>query len=203
MVPDLIISDVMMPKKDGFEVTTAIRSHLATSHIPLILLTAKAALESRLAGLRRGADAYLTKPFSPAELALRIEKLIEMRRMLQRRYTQPDFEPDPEQAEDDFILQLRAFLEEHMDNPKLNAEDVGRHFGLSRSQLYRKIQSLTDTTLMEHIRLIRLEKALELIRQKELSLSQISLEVGFSSISYFSKAFKKHFGKTPSEMAKG
>ena len=91
LIPDLIISDVMMPKKDGFEVIKAIRSNIITSHIPLILLTAKASLESRLKGIERGADAYLTKPFSPQELVLRIQKLIEMRRLLQQRYQNGDF----------------------------------------------------------------------------------------------------------------
>ncbi|MCB0375347.1 MAG: response regulator, partial [Sinomicrobium sp.] len=135
-VPDLIISDVMMPKKDGFEVTHAIRSHIATSHIPLILLTAKASEESRLEGLGRGADAYLTKPFSPKELSLRIKKLIELRKLLQLRYqnqNQDMQQADPVfQKEDHFINELKTYINNHISDPGLNVEAISRHFFISR-----------------------------------------------------------------------
>ena len=210
IVPDLILSDVMMPKMDGFEVTKAIREHLATSHIPLILLTAKAALESRLEGLRRGADAYLTKPFSPRELTLRIEKLIELRKKLQKRYQKVPRELNVSnsevealeiaQPEDQFMSDLMAHLSANIKKGNLSPAEIGKHFALSRSQLYRKVQSLTDKTIRELIRELRCEQALLLIKENSLSLAEISYEVGFSSPSYFSTAFKKHFGKAPSEM---
>lgn len=202
LVPDLIISDVMMPKKDGFEVAKAVRSHVATSHIPLILLTARASLESRLEGLQRGADAYLTKPFSPQELALRIQKLIEIRRLLQQRYNQ-DFQPQNDglfQQEDEFITALRSFILEHLDEPDLDGDRVGRHVGLSRVSLYRKLNALTEQSISEFVRSIRLNKALELIREGKLNLSEIAYQTGFSSISAFSRAFKQAYGKAPSGM---
>ncbi|MCB0617115.1 MAG: response regulator, partial [Phaeodactylibacter sp.] len=162
LVPDLVISDVMMPKKNGFEVVKAIRGQVGTSHIPLILLTARASLESRLEGLRRGADAYLTKPFSPQELALRIEKLIEIRRLLQQRY-QGGFQEasrDAYQQEDEFIISLREYILEHIDESNLNGSHLGRHLGMSRTHLHRKLKALTDQPITDFVRSIRLQKAL-------------------------------------------
>lgn len=202
LIPDLIISDVMMPKMNGFEVVKAIRAHIGTSHIPLILLTAKASLESRLEGLRRGADAYLTKPFSPQELALRIEKLIEVRRLLQQRYQNglPAAGDETYQQEDEFISNLRNHILEHLDEPNLDGDHIGRHFGLSRSSLHRKMKALTDQSISELVRTIRLSTALERIREGELNISEIAYQTGFSSISAFSRAFKKAYGKAPTEM---
>ena len=202
LTPDLIISDVMMPKKNGFEVVKAIRGHIGTSHIPLILLTARASLESRLEGLRRGADAYLTKPFSPQELALRIEKLIEVRRLLQQRYQNglPAAGDETYQQEDEFISSLRNHIVERLDEPNLDGDHIGRHFGLSRSSLHRKLKALTDQSISELVRTIRLSTALELIREGKLNISEIAYQTGFSSISAFSRAFKRAYGKAPSEM---
>lgn len=207
-VPDLIISDVMMPKKDGFEVTRSIRDHLATSHIPLILLTAKASLESRLEGLKRGADAYLTKPFSPHELVIRIHNLIDLRRQLQARYQQEQDPENPSQpypkmfeAEATFISQLKAFIADNLQNTALNVELISVHFGMSRTQLYRKIQSLTDVTISDLIRTARCALALEMLKEKKLTIARIAYEVGYASPGHFSRSFKKHFGKSPSAMA--
>ncbi len=202
LVPDLIISDVMMPKKNGFEAVKAIRGHIGTSHIPLILLTAKASLESRLEGLRRGADAYLTKPFSPQELALRIEKLIEIRRLLQQRYQDglPPSSDDAYRQEDEFIVNLREYILERIDEADLSGDRIGRHFGMSRTHLHRKLKALTDQPITDFVRSIRLQKALELIREDKLNVSEISYQTGFSSLSHFSRSFKKAYGKAPSEM---
>ncbi|MEZ4966503.1 MAG: ATP-binding protein [Saprospiraceae bacterium] len=202
LIPDLIISDVMMPKKDGFEVAQAIRSHIGTSHIPLILLTARASLESRLEGIQRGADAYLTKPFSPQELALRIQKLIEIRHLLQQRYTGgiQDAGDDLFQQEDEFVTGLRAYIFEHLDESDLDGDRIGRHFGLSRVSLYRKLNALTGQSISDFVRATRLSKALQLIREGHLNLSEIAYQTGFSSISAFSRAFKQAYGKSPSEM---
>ena len=201
LIPDLIISDVMMPKKNGFEVTRAIRSHVSTSHIPLILLTARASLESRLEGLRRGADAYLTKPFSPQELALRIEKLIEIRRLLQQRYQDGAISTgdDAYRQEDEFIVNLRGYILEHIDESNLSGDRIGRHLGMSRTHLHRKLKALTDQPITDFVRSIRLQKALELIREGKLNVSEISYQTGFSSLSHFSRSFKKAYGKSPSE----
>ncbi len=202
-VPDLIISDVMMPEKNGFEVTEAIRGHIATSHIPLILLTAKASLESRLKGLERGADAYLTKPFSPEELALRIKKLIELRKLLQQRYQNRDRPPEENtefEKEDGFISELKGYILDNISEPELHVDTISRHFAISRIQLYRKLRALINKPIGDYIRSIRLETALKLLKEEQLNITEIAYEIGFSSVSNFSKAFKKVYGKTPSEI---
>ena len=202
IIPDLIISDVMMPKKDGFALTRAIRDHVATSHIPLILLTAKSSEESRLEGLGRGADAYLTKPFSPKELNLRIKKLIELRKLLQSRYQGRNRElpqADPVfQKEDVFISELKNYISENISKPHLSTTQISSHFVMSRMQLHRKLKSLTNTSVGDFVRTVRLDIALELLKTQELDIAQIAYETGFSTPSNFSKAFKKAYGKTPS-----
>ncbi len=136
-IPDLIISDVMMPKKNGFEVVQTIRDDIRTSHIPIVLLTARASLESRLKGIERGADAYLTKPFSPKELALRIQKLIEIRQLLQQRYVNGR-SPDNHKhfsKEDEFIVELKAFITKNIEESNLNGDLVGSKMTLSLQSL--------------------------------------------------------------------
>ena len=202
IIPDLIVSDVMMPKKDGFEVTYVIRNHTATSHIPLILLTAKASLESRLKGLERGADAYLTKPFSPRELTLRIQKLIALRTLLQQRYQNyntPQENPAFEK-EDSFIRDFKNYINQHISESSLNVESISSHFAVSRMQLHRKLKALTNTNTSHYIRSIRLEKAMELLKKRELNITEIAYETGFSSIDHFSRSFKKAYGKSPSKI---
>ena len=202
LIPDLIISDVMMPKKNGFALTQAIRGNTATSHIPLILLTAKASLESRLEGLKRGADAYLVKPFSPQELVLRIQKLIEIRRILRQRYQNglQAVNNDVYQQEDEFIANLREYILQNIKNPKLNSDHICRHFAISRSALFRKLKALTNRSISDFVRSIRLEVAFQLIQEDRLILSEIAYNTGFSSPSHFSRTFKKVYGKTPSEI---
>ncbi|MFN0217090.1 MAG: ATP-binding protein, partial [Saprospiraceae bacterium] len=202
IIPDLIISDVMMPKMDGYAFTQAIRSNLSTSHIPVILLTAKASLESRLEGLRRGADAYLTKPFSPQELALCIQKLIEIRLLLQKRYQDslsPTAADETFEQEDAFILELKTYILENLDEADLNGDIIGRHFGMSRVHLFRKLKALTNSSISELVKSVRLERAVELLREGKLNISEITWQTGFSSPSVFSRAFKEVYGKTPSE----
>jgi len=203
IIPDLIISDVMMPKKDGFEVIETIRNNIATSHIPLVLLTAKTALESRLKGFERGADAYLTKPFSPKELVLRIDKLIEIRQSLQLRYQQNNHKTDSKNAtftkEDQFITDLKNYILENIDNLELNGDSISQHFGMSRTSLYRKLKALTNQSISAFIRSQRLLKAIKLLEKGNLNISEIAYDTGFSSPSHFSRAFKKEYGKSPSE----
>lgn len=205
-IPDLIISDVMMPRKDGFEVVAAIRKHIATSHIPVVLLTAKTALESRLEGLRKGADAYLTKPFSPEELVAQIEQLIKIRQLLQQRYQSngnnitPALETKIYKQEDKFITELKTYILENISETQLSVTSISEHFLISRTQLYRKVKALTNQNATNFITQIRLEYALELINKNELSVSEIAYRSGFSSPSYFTSVFKRVYGKTPSEM---
>lgn len=202
LIPDLIISDVMMPEKDGFEVTKAIRETISTSHIPLILLTAKASLESRLEGLQRGADAYLTKPFSPQELNIRIQKLIEIRRLIQNRYQNglETAQNENFQQEDEFIISIKTFILENIENTNLNGDIIGQNFAMSRVQLYRKLKALTNQSISDIVRGIRLQRAKELINERKMNMSEIAYETGFNSLSSFSNIFKKAFGKSPSEM---
>ena len=203
LIPDLIVSDVMMPKKDGFEVIEIIRNHISTSHIPFIFLTAKTVLESRLRAFSQGADAYLTKPFSPKELCLRIEKLIESRSLLQQRYqgSAALLETDEVVSEEDpFIEALRCYVLEHINESDLSGDRIGKHFLISRVHLHRKLKALTNQPISDFVRVIRLKKALELINEGKLNVSEIAYQTGFSSISHFSRSFKKAYGKAPSKM---
>ena len=207
MVPDLIICDVMMPKKDGFEVTRTIRDHMATSHIPLILLTAKASRESRMEGISRGADVYLTKPFSPRELNLRIKKLIELRQLLKQRFrdgTDHDMValPFPVKKEKDFVTSLQQIVNEHLDSPGLNGSFIGKAIGISRMQLHRKLRALTGKSAGEFIREIRLQQAYKLLKAGDGNISQIAYQTGFTTSQYFSTAFKKRFHISPSQVLK-
>lgn len=207
LMPDLIISDVMMPKKDGFELTATIRNNIATSHIPIILLTAKAALENKIKGLERGADAYLTKPFNPEELVVRIQKLIEIRKVLQNRYRAARYLNPPTskiiefESEDIFITNLKKFIQENL-NDKLNGEIIGKHFRISRMQLHRKLKSLSNQSTSEFIKSVRLDIAYDLLLKKELNVSEIAYQTGFTSASNFSMLFKQKYNKAPSEIRK-
>lgn len=202
LIPDLIISDVMMPKKDGFELTEALRKNTSTSHIPIILLTAKSSLESKIQGLKRGADLYLTKPFSPEELVIQVEKLIEIRKLLQQRYQNNIIKENSEiyLQEDEFIVKLRSFILRNISDPDLNGDKIGSHFALSRVHLYRKLKALTNLSISEFVKKIRLEKARELLKENKLNVSEIADLTGFTSVSLFSRSFKQAYGHAPSKM---
>lgn len=215
IIPDLIISDIMMPKKDGFQVVQTIRSHMPTSHIPIVLLTAKTALQSRLEGFQLGADAYLTKPFSPTELAVRIQKLIEMRHFLQKRFSHHIFKPEPIpvptsnlpssisiEKEDQFITELKTIIFENITLSELNGDFIGKKIGMSRMQLHRKIKALTNQSITKFIQEIRLQQAYELLKTSKAGVSEIAYQTGFASPGHFSKTFKKRFEITPSALSK-
>ncbi len=207
-IPDIIISDVMMPEKDGYEVCETLKNDERTSHIPIILLTAKAEASDRITGLRKGADAYLMKPFSKEELFVRLEKLLELRRALQKRYavTSEGVPSGPEAAEPTleelFLQKLHQAVLENLDDPNLNAQQLSRAVHLSTSQLYRKFSALTGEPPNAFIRKIRLHRAMELLKTTGLTISEIAYDVGFNDPNYFSRAFSKEFGKTPSEYRK-
>lgn len=205
MVPDLIISDVMMPIKDGFELCKVLKADELTSHVPIILLTARADAASRIAGLKRGADAYLAKPFEPAELLVHVENLIRLRRQLQKRYTSveelpqiPSTDPDLE-LEDAFILKIREVIKQDLRNGSIEIPELGKAMGMSRSQLFRKIKALTGTSPSLLVRSIRLQEAQILLRKSDLSIAEVAYEVGFSTPAYFSTAFLEEYGSSPSE----
>ena len=202
--PDLIVSDVMMPRKDGYEVVTAVRQNLGTSHVPIILLTAKSSLESRLEGLERGADVYLTKPFSPEEFLLRIRKLIELRQLMQLRYQKGvqslNIKRIPKlKKEDEFIQNLQKMVLQNLTNDELGSEWLAQQHFISRTNFYKKVKALTGHTVAKFINITRLQEAEKLMIAGEDNLASIAYQVGFTSPSQFSKVCKRILGKSPSE----
>ncbi len=202
-IPDLIISDIMMPKKDGNQLCAELKNHPATDHIPIILLTARAGKEDKFEGLDHGADDYLTKPFDESELLVRIRNLIQNRKKLQQKYQKEIWlkpgEVKVTSTQEKFLEQLKEVVEEHLSNETLTAEELARNMALSRSQLHRKLKALTNQSATEFIRAYRLERGAELLMQQFGNVSEIAYEVGFSSRTYFSSCFQKHFGRSPSE----
>ncbi|MEQ9468615.1 MAG: response regulator [Ekhidna sp.] len=203
-VPDLIITDVMMPGMDGLAFSEWIRDNELTSHIPLIMLTARADKETKMAGLRAGADDFITKPFDGEELRTRVSNMLKRREQLREKYRQiarlPESEIVVTSQEDIFLKKLIHTIEEHLNNNEFGASDLSREMALSRMQLHRKITALTNHSTSSFIRHLRLAKAARKLSQGE-SVSQTAYAVGFSSLSYFTKAFKEEFGKVPSEFA--
>lgn len=204
LIPDFIISDVMMPEIDGFELCAILKADRSTSHIPIILLTAKADVQSKIAGLVKGADAYLSKPFVKKELLVRVEKLLELRQQLRFFYqsllkpSPIESIPSPEPQEAEFVHKARQIVFEHLDNHQFSVKKLAEGLFLSRSQLNRKMQSLLGIAAVGFIRDIRLTRAQELLLQSERPISDIAYQCGFSDPRYFSRAFKKAFGMTPS-----
>jgi signal transduction histidine kinase/ligand-binding sensor domain-containing protein/DNA-binding NarL/FixJ family response regulator len=201
-MPDLIVSDVMMPKMDGFKLCEKLKTDERTSHIPIILLTAKAAKEDKLEGYGLGADEYLMKPFEPKELEARIKNLIKQRQRLHEHFRNKgivELDHDKISSIDEKFLR-RAFdlIHQNISDPSFNVEAFGEKMGMSRSVLHKKIVSLAGEPPVEFIRRIRLSYATKLIEKKFGNLSEISLEVGFNNPAYFSECFKKQFGITPS-----
>lgn len=207
IVPDIIISDVMMPLKDGYEVCHTLKNDQRTSHIPIILLTAKATQDDRVAGLKKGADAYLTKPFHKEELLVRLEKLIELRKELQKGLggKEPAYltkQKSKQTIEDIFLKKLHKAVEKNMDNTDLEILHLCRAVHLSHTQVYRKLKALTGKTPSQFIRSIRLNKALELLKDNTFSVSEVAYETGFKDPAYFSRVFLQEFGSAPSAMRK-
>jgi DNA-binding response OmpR family regulator len=200
-LPDLIVSDVMMPGLDGFELCTKIKNDERTSHIPVILLTAKAAAQDKIEGLNLGADEYIMKPFEPGELKARIRNLIEQRKRIHEHFRKHGlFEIDEKsvaKVDKCFLQKVMDKINEHVSDHSLNVEVLIKELAISRSVLQRKLLSLTGETPGELIRRIRLKKAAVLIEQNFGNISEIALEVGFNNPAHFSEAFKKQFGHSP------
>jgi YesN/AraC family two-component response regulator len=205
-IPDIIISDVMMPVKDGFAVTEFLKNDERTSHIPIVLLTAKADAESRLIGLTRGADAYLAKPFDKKELLVRLAQLIALRKKLLARYAQFSPPQPTEDAglriEDAFLQKVNSIIEAHLDEAEFGVNELCRAVGLSRPQLFRKLKALTDKSIVAYLRSARLHKARELLLTGERNISEVAFEVGFNDPLYFSRAFSQEFGFPPTALLK-
>ncbi|MBC8153805.1 MAG: helix-turn-helix domain-containing protein [Bacteroidetes bacterium] len=207
ITPDLILSDVMMPVKDGFELCDTLKNDERTSHIPIVLLTARAAVDDRITGLRRGGDAYLIKPFQREELLLVLGNLLQTRRLLQRYYSQRALgnpQPGPVPAdgadarEDQFVAKLRSTLELHLDNVALDTTMICQLMGMSRNALYRKIMALTGLSVIPYLRALRLQRAEELLLHSALSVAEVAYAVGFDNPRYFSRVFSEEKGVSPS-----
>ena len=204
-VPKLVVCDVMMPVMDGLEFTRRLKADTATSHIPVILLTARSLSEQREEGYGTGADSYLTKPFTGSLLLARIDNLIHSRTLLRSLFSGNSKEEEKEEemlgAQDQtFVTKLREVIRDNMGDSDFSVERIGEEIGLSRVQLYRKVKALTGQTPVELLRKARLERGRRLIEKTEKSVSEIAYEVGFTSPSYFNKCFKDEFGISPGAM---
>lgn len=203
-VPDLIISDVMMPGIDGIECCRRLKSELQTCHIPVILLTACSLDEQRIQGYDGGADSYISKPFSSQLLLARVRNLIDSHRRLKQFFGdgQTLAKEDVCDMDKDFVEKFKALIDAKMGDSNLNVEDLGKDMGLSRVQLYRKIKSLTNYSPNELLRIARLKKAASLLASSDMTVAEIGYEVGFSSPSYFAKCYKEQFGESPTDLLK-
>ena len=203
-VPDVIISDVMMPGIDGIECCRRLKGELQTCHIPVILLTACSLDEQRIQGYAGGADSYISKPFSSQLLLTRIRNLIESRRRMKQFFgdRQTLAKEDICDMDKDFVERFKSLIEVKMGDSELNVEDLGKEMGLSRVQLYRKIKSLTNYAPNELLRMARLKKAASLLASSDMTIAEVGYEVGFTSPSYFAKCYKEQFGESPTEFLK-
>ena len=204
--PDIIVSDVMMPRKDGFELCQTLKEDDRTSHIPIVLLTARSDVESRISGLQHGADAYLPKPFERKELLVRLDMLIKLRQRLQARYQQaeaPTSNADVAiQKEDAFIQKLRAIILDRIDDSELTVTILCELAGMSRSQLHNKVKALTGDSSSRFLRRVRLGEAQKLLLDPSLQIAEVAWKVGFNDPAYFTRIYVDEFGKTPSEARK-
>jgi signal transduction histidine kinase/CheY-like chemotaxis protein/AraC-like DNA-binding protein len=202
-MPDLVISDVMMPRMDGIQLCKKIKTEVNTSHIPVILLTARTSIENRIEGLETGADSYIPKPFHPQHLKIRVEKLIELRQNLINKFSKSiSFEASEvtlTSADEKFLQKAINLVKENIANPDLNIEDMSAELGMSRVHLYRKLKALTNQTPVEFVRTIRLKQAAYYLAQNKLNVSEIAYSVGFSSHQYFSNCFQNFFKMSPKE----
>lgn len=214
-IPDLIISDIMMPVMDGLDMVKAIKADHDTCHIPIIVLSAKSSLDDRIAGLEQGIDDYITKPFSSTYLKTRILSLLRQRQQLQELYlsklsehTQEEnnntneWEPSQPQVtpyDEQFMQQVMAFMEEQMDNTDITIDDFANKLMLSRTVFYRKLKSIVGLTPVDFVCEMRIKRAAQLIERSEYSFSQIAYMTGFNDPKYFSRRFKKIMGVTPTE----
>jgi signal transduction histidine kinase/AraC-like DNA-binding protein len=205
--PDLILSDVMMPKMDGIVLCSKLKSNSITSHIPIILLTARTSLMHKISSFETGADEYITKPFSYQLLLTRIENLLESRENLKKLFrSKLSLEPSAvtvTSLDEKILKRCIEVVEEYMDDSELNVEKMCHEVGVSRPQLYRKLKSLTGLSINQFIRSIRLKRAAQLLSQDNSSIKEVMFQVGFSNSSYFTRAFKEEFNCTPTEYGEG
>jgi YesN/AraC family two-component response regulator len=210
-IPDIIVSDVMMPEMDGFSLCAKLKTDERTSHIPVILLTAKSTQNDQVTGLETGADVYLTKPFSTKILQLTVRNTLTSREKLRQQFAsqlqtlQPaapsaDLSVNVSNSIDkEFLQKLTALVHEHMDNEAFGVDMLSRKLGMSAPILYKKINALTGLSVNDFVKSLRLKKAAELLREGEMTVYEVAYAVGYNDRKYFSREFKKQFGQTPSE----
>ena len=196
---DLVISDIMMPGLDGYQVLQKIKKNPVTSQIPVILLTAKTMIESKIEGVEHGADDYITKPFNAKELVARVKNLIETRKMLKAKTLMEKPRREVESVEDAFIRDLLDIFAKNLENSHFVIEDVVPLVGLSKSTVQRKVKRYTNKTFNQLLREFRLEQAKAMMERKGGNISEIAFKTGFNSVSYFSFSFKNYFGYSPTK----
>jgi DNA-binding response OmpR family regulator/two-component sensor histidine kinase len=203
IVPDIVITDLMMPEMDGLQLCNILKNDARTSHIPIVLLTARAAIEDRIAGLSRGADAYLVKPVHKEELLITLSGLIKLRQKLRERYAAIALQsPAPTedkdlQIEDAFLQKLRAIVESQLSNADMSVEDICRKIGMSHPVIHRKITALTGLSLTLFVRSVRLQHASQWLLNTDWSISEIAYNAGFNDPKFFSRVFSEAFGMSP------
>jgi len=205
-MPDLVITDLMMPRMDGVELCNKLKTDLRTSHIPVIMLTAKATPDDKLAGLETGADDYITKPFEIREVLVRSRNLIAQCRKLREKFSS-EIILNPRDivitsTDEKFLTRAKDVIERHMSNEKFDVTTLCEEMNMSHSTLFRKLNALTDQSPVEFIRTFRLKRAAVLLKEKYGNVSEVAFEVGFTNPSYFSRMFKKTFSISPAEFSK-
>lgn len=209
-IPDIIISDIMMPQKDGIELINELRENLATSHIPIIVLTAKNDMETKLQSIKGGADSYITKPFSVSYLETRVNNLLARRRELQTFFCSHNLKKVNEAQNEsiidgltdkdrEFLIRLNEIMEREIGNPELSVDFLVKNFNFSRTIFFGKLKSLTGKSPIMYIKEMRMNKAVQLLNEHKYSIAEVAYKVGFNDPHYFSKSFKQHFGVSPSE----
>jgi len=202
-VPDLIVSDIMMPEMNGLDLCTQLKSDIRTSHIPVVLLTARGATHHMVQGLKAGADAYVIKPFDIRVLELKIQNLIRIRQVLQHRGN-PFVSVQPDglvltELDSQFLCKLTALAEQNISDVDFGVSQMAGEVGISVSVLYRKVRALTGMTVNDFVKSIRMQRAEQLLSTKAYNVNEVALMVGFESRKYFSREFQKVYGKLPSK----
>lgn len=202
-IPDLVISDIMMSEMDGLELCRKLKADKRTSHVPVILLSAKATIPQQIEGLQTGADAYMIKPFSMQILQSKIKNLFQARETMQLKYNREislgSQKIKGSNRDQKFLSEIIAYIENNMEDQNLGILEISKNIGMSKSALYRKLKAMTQMTTNDFVNMIRLERAAQLLNQRDLSVNEVANRVGFESRKYFSKLFKQRFGKTPRE----
>ena len=202
-MPDIIVSDVMMPGMDGIQLLECLKKDMRTSHIPVIMLTARADMESRLKGLEHGAEAYLAKPFNRDELLIRLKTLVNLRSLLHTRYADQSWAQKEEKAfqmEDEFIRKVRLAMDQNMHDEDFDIVGLSKVVSMSRSQLYRKFKTLTNKTIGEYLRTYRLSRSRDMLESGQANVSEAAFQCGFRNLSHFSRVFSREFGQKPSDV---